>query len=344
MNTRTILSLLVTTLSLGCVGAPDDDGDLAIRSGQALTYSGVTLSAPILRVGPVQVASATITGFSTARAAAGTRISLRGTSFERNRQGRLTLNGLGYQVSFAGLNGARVAAVNPVMLSSTELAVTVPAGAGTGRVRLSDALGTLSESPTDFVVPTPPPPPAPTRVRVTNNNQYDLVTLVINGTPLVSCANPLAPGASIDVNVMPGGFGLAGVLGYCDRGTPTSIPPAALEFQGAVQNGQTFTVFANPFTLGELLTNWGFNSGEWASGIFVDARGNFRQSSYIFDANAAWRGLEFGTEWGRGQAQLLSWPQRAACVRFTLGPDHPVTETCLPFSSFTLDGNPHVRR
>ena len=344
MNTRKTLSLAALSLALGCVGAPDAaDLEEVAQTQHALTYS-VAPASSLLNGAQLQIARASITGFTPSSAAAGTRISLRGTAFERNRYGRLTLNGLGYAISFAGVNGARVAAVNPVMVSSTEIAVTVPAGAATGRVRLSDALGSFSESPVDFVVPLPPPPPAPTRVRVTNNNQYDIVSLIVNGTQVRSCANALAPGASVDVNVMPGGFAVGAVLGFCDQGAPVSIPPSHLEFNSSVASGLTFTVNANPFTLGELLTNWGANSGEWASGLFLGNDGEFHQNSLIFDRSARWSGLDRGTPWGNGQALLVSWPNRANCVSFRLGLAYAVTRTCLPFASFTQDGIPHVRR
>ncbi len=344
MNTRKTLSLAALSLALGCVGAPDAaDLEEVAQTQHALTYS-VAPASSLLNGGQFQIARATLTGFTPASAAAGTRISLRGTAFERNRYGRLTLNGLGYTISFAGVNGARVAAVNPVMVSSTEITVTVPNGAATGRVRLADALGSFSESPVDFVVPLPPPPPAPTRVRVTNNNQYDIVSLIVNGAQVRSCANPLAPGASVDVNVMPGGFAVGAVLGFCTQGSPVSIPPSHLEFNSTVANGVTFTVNANPFTLGELLTNWGANSGEWASGLFIGEDGLFHQNSLIFDRSARWTGYDRGTAWGNGQALLVSWPNRANCVSFRLGAAYAVTQTCLPFSNFTQDGIPHVRR
>jgi hypothetical protein len=344
MNTRKTLSLAALSLALGCVGAPDAaDLEEVAQTQHALTYT-VTPVSPLINPSPLQIARATLTGFTPASAVAGTRISLRGTAFERNRYGRLTLNGLGYTISFAGVNGARVAAVNPVMVSSTEITVTVPNGAATGRVRLADALGSFSESPADFVIPLPPPPPAPTRVRVTNNNQYDIVSLIVNGAQVRSCANPLAPGASVDVNVMPGGFAVGAVLGFCTQGAPVSIPPSHLEFNSTVANGVTFTVNTNPFTLGELLTNWGFNSGEWASGLYTDAQGNFRQNTLAFDSLARWTGFDRGARWGNGQALLVSWPNRANCVSFRLGAAYAVTQTCLPFSNFTQDGIPHVRR
>ncbi|MFO0628819.1 MAG: hypothetical protein U0325_24810 [Polyangiales bacterium] len=344
MNTRNTLSILALSLGLGCVGAPDAaDLEEVAQTQHALTYS-VAPASSLLDGAQLQIARATITGFTPGTAAAGTRISLRGMSFDRNRQGRATLYGLGYTISFAGLNGARVAAVNPVLVSTTEIAVTVPAGAATGRVRFADALGSFAESPVDFVVPLPPPPPAPTRVRVTNSNQYDLVALVVNGTQVRGCANPLAPGASVDVNVMPGGFAVGAVLGFCTQGAPVSIPPSHLEFTGTVGNGVTFTVHANPFTLGDLLTNWGSNSGEWASGLYTDAQGAFHQNSLIFDSVARWTGYDRGTAWGGGQATVISWPNRANCVSFRLGANFAATQTCLPFSGFTQDGINHVRR
>lgn len=344
MNPLKTPSLAALSLALGCVGAPDAaDLEEVAQTQHALTYSVTPASAP-LQGGQLQVARASITGFTPGSAAAGARISLRGTAFERNRYGRLTLNGLGYAISFAGVNGARVAAVNPVMVSSTEIAVTVPTGAATGRVRLSDALGSFSESPVDFVVPLPPPPPAPTRVRVTNNNQYDLVALVVNGALVRSCANVLAPGASVDVNVMPGGFAVGAVLGFCSQGAPVSIPPTHLEFNGTVASGLTFTVNADPFSLGDLLTNWGANSGEWASGLYVGGDGAFHQSSLIFDRLARWTGYDRGTPWGSGQATVVSWANRTNCVSFRLGANAAVAQTCLPFSTLLQDGIPHVRR
>lgn len=347
MNHKRPLLLAVLSLSLGCVGAPDaNDGDApAASAAQALTYAVAPVStAGNLNDLQLQVARPTITGFTPSSAAAGARITIRGTALDRSRTGRLSL-GVGYAVTFAGVGGARVAAVSPQLVSATELAVTVPAGAATGRVRFSDALGSFAESPADFVVPLPPPPPAPTRVRVVNNNQYDVVSLVVNGAQVRSCANPLAPGASVDVNVMPGGFAVGAVLGFCDgAGAPVSIPPSHLERNGSVASGSTFTVTADRFTLGQLLTNWGFNSGEWASGLYTDAQGAWHQNTFAFDAQARWNAYDRGTFWGSGQASVVSWPDRAQCVQFRVAPGFAATQTCLPFSGFTQDGVNHVRR
>jgi hypothetical protein len=349
MNTarRLALPLSLLSLTVGCLGAPDAaDLEAVAQTEHALTYAiaPTPLAASLLGNVAVQVARATINGFTPATGAAGTRVMIQGTALDRNRAGRITLGGLGYTVSFAGVNGARVAVPSPRLLSATQLEVFVPAGAATGRVRFSDALGSFSESAVDFVVPVPPPPPAPTRVRITNNNQYDIVTLVVNGATLRSCANPLAPGASLDVNVMPGGFAVGAVLGFCTGGTPTSIPPSHLEFNGNIANGQTFTVTANAFTLGELLTNWGFNSGEWASDLFLGVDGAWHQSTFAFDGAARWTGFDRGTAWASGQARLVSWPNRASCVQFSLAPNAATTQLCLPFSGFTQDGINHVRR
>jgi len=345
-TTRTVARLLaLLPLSFGCVGAPDAaDVEEAISAAQPLTYTVNPVVNPLDGL-QIMVARATITGFTPGSAAAGARITIRGSFLDRSRFGRRTLNGLGYAVTFAGLNNARVAAVSPQLVSPAELAVTVPAGAATGRVRFSDAIGSFAESPVDFVGPLPPPPPPPpTRVRVTNSNQYDIVSLVVNGAPVRSCANPLAPGASVDVSVMPGGFAVGAVIGFCDRGAPVSIPPSHLELVSNVASGQTFTVTANRFTLGELLTNWGSNSGEWASGLYLDAQGAWHQNSFRFDPMARWSAFDRGTFWGSGQAAVVSWPDRATCVRFRVAPGFAATETCLPFSGFTQDGVSHVRR
>lgn len=336
--------LALITLAFGCVGAPDPSEIEEVEQGShALTYSSVSTITPIT-VPPLQRVYPSITGFSPASAPAGARVSIRGSFLDRSRLGRVITSGLGYTVSFAGLNGARVAAVNPQRVSATELTATVPTGAATGRVRLSDGLGTIAESPVDFVIPLPPPPPAPTRVRIQNNNQYDIVSLVVNGSLVRGCASPLAPGASVDVNVMPGGFAVGAVLGFCSNGSPESIPPSHLEINGSVSNGQTFTVTANPFTLGELLTNWGFNSGEWASGLYIGGDGAWHQISFRFDPSARWSGFDRGTFWASGQALLVSWPTRAACVQFRIAANAAVTQTCLPFSGFIQDGTNFVRR
>lgn len=344
-TTRTVARLLaLLPLCVGCVGAPDAaDLDEPTSAAQPLTYTVNPVANPLNGL-QLMLARATITGFTPGSAAAGARVTIRGSFLDRNRFGGRTINGLGYAVTFAGLNNTRVAAVNPQLVSATELAVTVPAGAATGRVRFSDAIGSFAESPVDFVVPLPPPPPPPTRVRVVNSNQYDIVSLVVNGTQVRTCANPLAPGASVDVNVMPGGFAVGAVLGFCDAGAPVSIPPSHLELVSNVASGQTFTVTANRFTLGELLTNWGANSGEWASGLYTDAQGGWHQNTFRFDAQARWDAFDRGTFWGNGQAAVVSWPDRAACVRFRVAPGFTATETCLPFSGFTQDGVPHVRR
>ncbi len=351
-NTRTDrlslhpVALLALALAAGgCMGAPvDGDADEVAQSAGALTLTQVTAAPRPYELPPLVLARPTLTGFSPASARVNTPIVLNGTMLNLTRSGRPALAGMPYTVSFAAGGGTRVNAPGARLVSPTQIAVTVPLGATTGRVRLSDGLGVISESPTDFVVVTPPPPPPPTRVRVVNNNQYSLVSVVVNGALVASCADPIAPGASREVNVMPGSFAVAAVIGLCVGGQAQSIPPAALEIRDTVAASATFTATANPFTLGELLTNWGANSGEWASDVFTDASGNLRQNSFRFSATAAWTGFDFGSPWGSGQAQLVSWQRHAACVTFRMSPSGAPVQTCLPFSGFVVDGLPHVRR
>jgi len=92
-----------------------------------------------------------ISGFSPASAMQGAQISVQGTHLNLDRAGRSYPAGgalLPYRVTFVSGVGGRVTASMRVV-SSTQIAVTVPAGAATGRVRLEDSVGVLAESPPD---------------------------------------------------------------------------------------------------------------------------------------------------------------------------------------------------
>lgn len=343
MNTTKHMALALTlSLLPACMGAPSDDTD---QTASELTLGGVTtITTPTLP--PLQIAQPTLTGFTPASGRVGDRVVLQGTLLDRARNGRYVLaGGLGYAITFAGTNNTRVTASAVTRLSATQLEVTVPPQAATGTVQLVDGIGVLSTTAASFtVVQPPPPPPGPSFLRVMNNNQYDMVSVAINGVPVSNCANPIAPGTSRDFPVMPGLVTAAVVSGWCTNGSGQALPPSALVGQVTVNAGGTGTLSLAAFTLGELMTNWGANSGQWASGLFVGTDGNFHENSFFFDGLARWSGVQDGQTWARGTASVVSWPLRATCVSFRLAGNAPVTQMCAPFSGFVFDGIPHTRR
>lgn len=342
MNTSKHLPLVVTlSLVSACMGAPVED--TAESASAVTTISASPLSG--IQLPPLQLARPTLTGFTPASGRVGDRIVLQGTFLDRSRGGRYVLaGGLGYAVTFAGTNNTRVTASAVTLVSATSVSVTVPAQAATGPVQLVDGLGVLSASPTNFtVVAPPPPPPAQSFLRIVNSNQYDLVSVALNGVSVATCANPIAPGSFRDFPVMPGLATAAVVAGSCVGGVAQSLPPSALVGQINVGAGATATLSLAPFTIGELMTNWGFNSGQWSSGLFVGNDGNFHENSFFFDLAGRWSGRQDGTTWASGTATVVSWPARAQCVSFRLAGNAPVTQICSPFSGFVFDGLPHTR-
>ncbi len=330
--------LLCTTVSVvfglalhAC--APVDDAPASTEDPITVTpIGGPTL--PTAAFYPVA-----ITSFTPASAQQGAQITVQGTNLNRDRAGRLYPAGgalAPYRVSFVSGVGGRVSGSMRIV-SATQIVVTVPAGAATGRVRLEDSVGVLAESPAVFtVLPVPPPPPPPTLARVVNNNQYDLVSLTLNGQLVANCASPLPPGTSRDFPIAAGNVTARAVLGLCATGT--AVSPVALERMLTAAAGQTVTFTVDPSTLGELLTNWGQNSGEWATGLFLE-QGQFHQLTLRYDLNARWTLFDQGAATAQsGQSQVVSWPTRATCVRFRVAPNLPDTQTCLPFSGFTQNG------
>jgi hypothetical protein len=342
MNTTT-RCLWMSSLALvsACMGAPEDAPD---QSTGALTLSGTAVAR--FEGLTVQAAQPTLSGFSPASGRVGDRVVLSGTFLDRARAGRYVFGGgLRYAVTFAGTGGTRVTAPNVTFTSSTSISVTVPPQAATGTIQLVDGVGVLSTTPGSFtVIQPPPPPPAPSFLRIVNNNQYDLVSVAINGVAVSNCANPIAPGAARDFPVMPGVVTGAVVPGLCTGGVAQAIAPMALVGQVTLNQGFSGSLTLDPFTIGELMTNWGFNSGQWTTGLFMGGDGAFHENSFFFDLTGRWDARLDGRSWATGQARVVSWPARASCVTFSLAAGTPNTQVCLPFSGFVFDGRPHTRR
>jgi hypothetical protein len=347
MNANTLRTLSVSMVLSFAACAPVDDGadEAVAHSHDAILTTGVALQPGpgITLPTPIAIGTPTLSGFTPSSGRIGDRIVLQGASLDRARSGRFVIGTLGYAVTFAGTNGTRVSAATLTLRSATELEVVVPVQAVTGSVQLIDNLGALSTSPTSFTVVQPMPPPAPTVLRMRNTSQYDLGVVAINGVTVVTCASPIAPGASRDFNVMPGLVTASAVVGWCVNGQAESLPPQALVGQVSVAAGSVGTLTVNPVTLGELATNWGANTAQFSTGLFVGGDGNFHENSFYIDSAARWRAVQDGTQWASGTATVVSWPARAACVSFRFAPNAAVTNFCLPFSGFVFDNRAHSR-
>lgn len=224
-----------TVLALAACGGGD---------GTTPTAAGGGGAAP-----PVAQVALTITGFTPASGAAGTVVAVRGTALDT--------------ATAATVGGV---AANFRVVSATEMQVTVPTGAASGRIGISGG-GRAATSSTDFTVPvaaTPNPAPAPAAPTVTAVTPTSVIggtgRLTLAGTALDQVASarlatvtlPIASQSATQLQLDVPATAASGTLTLVDRaGTARAVAQpitvlAALAVTGlnptTLARGQTLTV------------------------------------------------------------------------------------------------------
>ena len=167
-----------------------------------------------------------------------------GKNFQRTGRGALVFRGPTWKAFF----GLFVA--NYTYVSSTRLRVQVPMGATvSAKIALKEYGRIITQTGTNFVIPPPPP-----TLTITNNAQYDIVSLRINGQEFLQYPDVLPIGATTELTGDAGtvdvelGIGNWGLYGGRDvwfwRSTYTSIQP-----------GPSTDVTFDAISIAELMTN-----------------------------------------------------------------------------------------
>jgi len=291
-----------------------------------------------------------ITGFSPASAEPGDVIIIQGQNFLRDRDGDLWSGTPPWILLFSRESrpflGARA---EFTVLSATQIQVTVPSNAGTGKVHLEQAARIFSEqsafsfSPTAFEViredaevdPTPDPTPDSQPVlRIVNNSLYDLVDLRLNNQQvIVNDALVTPPGFAIEIPFLSGGqvqiqantgFGIGDVL-------------FTFSVTRVIADTGTTEVSVPPVSVPQLLTNFSA-SRDWSTDLFIGDDGQFHVLTLRFFSNGGWSHILDGAQTlENGGVGLISWPPNGLGVTFSMRPSENV-QTFFPWSSFLFRG------
>ena len=284
-----------------------------------------------------------ITGFSPSHAEVGAQISILGTNFNRRRDGGFWSGTPPYRMYFEKQSPPFLVQATFTFVSATELRATVPAGARTGLVSLAEAVqggvgSNYGWSPNDFVVDVPPPPPgAPTILHLTNNTQYNLVDLRVNGSQTIAAGGFVAPGGTFDVPFdQAGSVQIVAGIGFLDF---SGAPDVWFQIGGqtSVSTGQTTNFTLRRITVASLLTNFGA-SADWLGEFYDD---NFVPHAALlrFFPNGTYVLFQDGVQVQTGIMFEVSWPDLASDVTFQVGLE-PDSTIAFPFGSFYLENGP----
>ncbi|MCC7383109.1 MAG: hypothetical protein IT384_14820 [Deltaproteobacteria bacterium] len=264
-----------------------------------------------------------VEAFSPASGTVGTEIAIRGWHFDRDGRG-YPLEGapLPWRVYLAGADRRW----ELVLADATEraLRVTVPEGAGSGRIVIADPEGIISESAVPFEVLAHP------IVRLFNDAQYDVVDLRMNGAQVLVDGQVLESGVSADVFATTGryrieyGLGepkapwVRGALHGIDVGAPGSETPARIP----------------RLELIDLLTNHRATT-EWVA-VLRDAEGHETTFTVRIYGDGAWAFFEGTTARLEGQLVPLELAPYASSITFRLTEGGEPARMAPPFASFDL--------
>jgi hypothetical protein len=276
-----------------------------------------------------------ITTFSPSSGPVGTVVTLTGTNFNRDVNGNLWSGTIPYRVSFAMSGGT--SDVVPTFVSATQIRATVPNGAVTAPIRLKQGFSVFSTSTANFTVTAPATGPQTGTLRVTNNTQYNLVSLIVNGSQVLAPGVQAAPGQSVQMTVTPGSFTM-----NCGVGFLTSNGGRDVWFNftrtASVTAGFTSTVtlsrisIAQLLTLGSTVTNW--------QGMYFDNNGAPHGVTLQFSNTGRWRFFEGSTLRGEGVVSLVSWPNLSSSVTFSISSSLPNITISHPFGRFLFRNGP----
>lgn len=253
----------------------------------------------------------------------GQTLTITGSDFNR-----MLWFGQTYLVSFQA--GAARTLAAPASTSNTQITVVVPAGATTGLVRLVNAAsGSLwAESALPLTVNVPAPTTG--TARFTNDSQFEVYILIVNGTPMIPWGQVLPPGNSFDVTG-PGAM----VPFHVELGFNLTT---FFTFDGSVQivNGQTVAVSIPRVTAAIALTN-GNASGTF-EGTYWDNNAAPHVARMVFFPNGTYQLFDDGLFVGLGSYSDGPFRPNSSVIQFTV--DGRSTSIDQPYASFLLNNGP----
>jgi len=228
-----------------------------------------------------------------------------------------------------------IAFVPVTVISATQIKATVPAGAVTAPISLRQGLTNITTSATNFTVTAPQPVNG--TLRVTNNTQYDVVSLKINGQEKIPSGTSLGVGLTGTISLTPGTYNLVAGIGFIgSNGTRDvwfNIPRTA-----TITSAQTTTTTFVPMTIAQLLT-LGAASTDW-QGDFFDNNGGFHLARLRFFSNGTWQLFKDNALLSTGSITLVSWPAHSSTVQFRTSATQPIIAISFPFGSFLFQNGP----
>lgn len=264
-----------------------------------------------------------ITGFTPAYGLIGSVVRLNGVNFNRNASGAVWTGAMPYRVRFAA--GAGTIDATPTFVSTTQLDVTVPAGATPGRLRLMIGQSQLSITTTEFATGT-------TLLRIVNTAQYPLLNLDIDGVGQLYNRPDILVGESVVLPVAGGMRTLEAYFGFPNNPVLGQYWARRTLTVNVVANTVTTLTLAD-ITAGELLTA-GATLRDW-SGIFVGPDQRLHTSVLRIHKNGTWAHYIDGVGTMSGSLSTVTWPDNASVVTFRLANNLPNITIAAPFASFT---------
>ncbi|MCW3055636.1 MAG: hypothetical protein JWN14_4806 [Chthonomonadales bacterium] len=276
----------------------------------------------------------TITGFTPASGPVGTVVTINGTNFNRDKNGAVWSGTTPpYQAVFP-MSGD--VAFSPVtFVSATQIRTTVPAGAVTAPISLRQGFTNITTSAVNFTVTAPQAVNG--TLRVTNNTQYDVVSLKINGQEKIQSGASLAVGLTGTIALTPGTYNLVAGIGFVNSNGSRDIwftIPRTANITGA----QTTTTTFVPMTIAQLLT-LGATFTDWL-GEFFDNNGGFHLARLRFLSNGTWQLFKDNVLQSSGSTTLVSWPAHSTTVQFRISATQPVITIGFPFAGFFFRNGP----
>lgn len=269
-----------------------------------------------------------ITGFTPASGPVGSVVHVNGANFNRDANGNTWTGSPPYRIRFA--TSAGTTDVLPTFVSLSQINVVVPANAITGALRLVQGATVLSSSATNFAV-------TATLLRITNNTQYDMISLTLNGVQQFAPQSGVLQGSTVNLPANAGTFTLVAGIGFYRQDGTRDIWFTFNRTVTITANATTTQTFA-PITIGQLLT-MGAATRDW-SGLFFDNNAVPHQARFRFTSAGGWQFFKDGVLQGSGNLTLISWPARSASVTFRIATNLPDVTLAFPFGSFLLRNGP----
>jgi hypothetical protein len=263
------------------------------------------------------------------RGPVGTVINLSGVCFDKDKNGNAWTNRPPYQIKFQGVGASNLVNASFSYISPTQLRVTVPAGAVTGRIRVVQ--DTYSKSTfSNFTVAMPV---ANSTLRIQNSSQYNLISVKVNNIETLAPGNGVPVGTFMNLPRQPGTYTVRVALGIT-----TDAPLFHFQNNITVSSNLTSTFNTPRVTVPQLMTN-SRKSQDWTTDLLLGNDGRFYVRTIRFHSNGQYQifdsSLSNAVE--SGNYSQVTWANNSSQVTFRLGTR--TVNIFLPFGSFLANAD-----